>query len=112
MPIGRVADAKRKYIAFICIWAQAVVKADIPVVRICASRRHGKTLLDELDRDMKRTRQDRDELRAKLRDEDRKHIELKRVAKLAKLQAEAVARQRQEEREALEQEQPPTTPAM
>ena len=73
---------------------------------MCLKRYRGvnKTLLDELDRDMKRTRQDRDELRAKLRDEDRKHIELKRKAKLAKLHTEAVARQRKEDREALEQE--------
>ena len=59
-------------------------------------------LKDELDRDLMRTQQDREALRARLRDEDREAMALKKAAKIDKMKTDAAARARKDEREALE----------
>ena len=71
---------------------------------MCVKRHRGlnKNHLDELERDLMRTQQDREALRARLREQDKKELALKKTAKIKRLKDEAVAREKKEERQALE----------
>ena len=59
-------------------------------------------LQEELDRDLMRTQVDREALRARLRDQDKAALALKKEAKIARQKDQAAARARKEERGALE----------